>query len=311
VKPVKREAGTETDGGDGGMTLNRRALDRWTGEGADPALENVVVVLHETQDLVNIAGVVRGMRNMGLARLRLVNPVEFDPWRITGIAHRCEAIVESAEIVESLEEALADSTYVVGTSNRARTAQRNYVRPRDEAPEILRRAREGPVHLLLGREDRGLPNEALDLCQAVAVIPTDPDYPSLNLAQAFLVVAYELFVTAGGGETPLPRGRRAGRPATHEELERMYGALEEGLHRIGFFRARTPEGVMRTLRTVLGRAEPDLQEAGVLRAIGFGIGKHLDHLSRGGRDPVPWKEGRTGTGAFAPGDGLDAPNGEA
>jgi len=281
------------------VTKNLRALEDWEGSAADPALADVVVVLDETQDLVNIAGVVRAMRNMGLSRLRLVNPVEFDPWRITGIAHRCDAIVEAAQIVDSLDAALADTVWVVGTSNRARTAQRNYVRPREHAPEILQRTREGTVALLFGREDRGLSNEALDRCHAVAVIPADPDYSSLNLAQAFLILGYELFMAAGGGGTPLPRGRRAGPPATHDQLEQMYAALEEGLHRINFFRARAPDGVMRTLRTLLGRAEPDLQEAGVIRALGYGIGKHLDWLMRQGEEGGPG-EGPDSTGSPPP-----------
>lgn len=234
-----------------------------------------MVVLEETQDLVNIAGVVRAMRNMGLRHLRLVRPVEFDAWRITGIAHRCDSIVDAARICDTLDEALADCTYVIGTSARSRTAQRNYVRPREGAPEWLQRAGDGRVALLFGREDRGLGNEALDRCHAVAVIPTAPDYSSLNLAQAFLILGYELLVAAGGGASALPRGRRAGPPATAAQLEEMYGALEQGLHGIDFFRARTPEGVMRTLRTLLGRAEPDLQEAGVVRAIGFAVSRAM------------------------------------
>lgn len=260
------------------MTRNRRALEAWDGPPADPRLDNIVVVLDETQDLVNIAGVVRAMRNMRLHRLRLVRPVEFDAYRITGIAHRCDEIVAAARIHDTLDEALADATWVVGTTNRGRTAQRNYVRPREHAPEILERAREGTVALLFGREDRGLTNESLDRCHALAVIPADPDYSSLNLAQAFLILAYELFLASDGSSPPLPRGRRAEGPATHAELERMYMALQDGLDRIEFFRAREPDGVMRTLRTLLGRAELDGQEAGVLRAVGYGMGKHLERL---------------------------------
>jgi tRNA/rRNA methyltransferase len=264
------------------MTRNRRSLDDWDGPGADPRLDNVVVVLDETQDLVNIAGVVRAMRNMRLHRLRLVRPLEFDAYRITGIAHRCDDIVAATEMFPTLDDALADAQWVVGTTNRGRTAQRNYVRPREHAPEILERAERGTVALLFGREDRGLTNEALDRCHALAVIPADPDYSSLNLAQAFLILAYELFLASDGSTPPLPRGRRAEGPATHAELERMYVALEDGLTRMEFFRARQPDGVMRTLRTLLGRAEPDRQEAGVLRAIGYGIGKHLQRLVRRG-----------------------------
>jgi TrmH family RNA methyltransferase len=240
------------------------------------ALDNVVVVLHEPQNLVNIAGVVRAMKNMGLARLRLVNPAEFDGWRIGGIAHRSQDIVEKAEIFETLDEALADSVFVVGTTARARTAHRNYVRPRDIAPKVVEHAQEGPVALVFGREDRGLGNEALDLCHMAAIIPTNPDYSSLNLAQAALLMSYEIFLAAQEETGPLPRGRRSTRPATVEELENTYAALEQGLHRIEFYKAREPAAIMRTLRTLVSRSEPDLQEAGLLRAIGFEMAKYFD-----------------------------------
>ena len=239
------------------------------------ALQNIVVVLNEPQNLVNIAGVVRAMKNMGISRLRLVNPGEFDAWRIGGIAHRSQDITENAEIFEGLEEALADSVFVVGTTARARTAQRNYVRPRDIAPKIVEYTDEGTVALVFGREDRGLGNEALDLCHAAAIIPTNPDYSSLNLAQAVLLLSYEIFLAAQEETGALPRGRRSTRPATTEELENTYAALEDGLHRIEFYKAREPAAIMRTLRTLISRAEPDLQEAGLLRAIGFEMSKYF------------------------------------
>lgn len=244
-------------------------------------LENVVVVLDHPQNLVNIAGVVRAMKNMGLYRLRVVNPAEYDTWRIGGIAHRSEDVAEGAEIFGSLPEALADCIHVVGTTARARTAHRNYLRPRDAAPLVVDRAREGVVALLFGREDRGLENDALDLCHSVAIIPTNPHYSSMNLAQATLILAYEVFLAAGGAGGPLPKGRRTTRPATVAELENTYAALEQGLDRIDFFKARAPEAILRTLRTVISRAEPDLQEAGILRAIGFEISSYLDRQQDG------------------------------
>ncbi len=169
-------------------------------------LDNVVVVLNEPQNLVNIAGVVRAMKNMGLWRLRLVRPAEFDSWRIGGIAHRSQDVLDEAEIMDSLAGALADAVYVVGTTARARTAQRNYVRPREVAPKIVEHARDGVVALLFGREDRGLGNEALDLCNAAAIIPTNPDYSSINLAQAVLLLSYEVFLAAEGSRGPPSQG---------------------------------------------------------------------------------------------------------
>lgn len=242
------------------------------------ALRNVVVVLNEPQNLVNIAGVVRAMKNMGLGRLRLVRPVEFDAYRITGIAHRSDDIVDGAEFFDTLADAVGDCVYVLGTSARARTAQRTYGRPREFAPHLIDRASSGPVAIVMGREDRGLANEDLDRCNAVAIIPTDPDYSSLNMAQAFLLLAYEILLAAEGEAQPLPRSRRATEPATQADLEETYEALHMGLTRLEFFKARLPESVMRTIRTTLSRAEPELREARMFRAIGFEIYHYLNRL---------------------------------
>lgn len=218
------------------------------------------------------------MMNFGLPTLRLVEPDDFDTWRIGGIAHRSQELTERATVHESLDDALADATFVVGTTARGRTAGRSYLRPREVAAQIARRAAEGPVAIIFGREDRGLTNEELDRCHAVSIIPTDAEYPSLNLAQACLVLAYEVFLAAGGGEDELPKGRRATRPPTQEELEETFAALAEGLHRIDFYKARKPESVMRTLRTIVSRAEPDLREAKLLAAIGYEIRHHIERM---------------------------------
>jgi TrmH family RNA methyltransferase len=238
-------------------------------------LANVVVVLDQTQDLVNIAGVVRAMKNMGLGRLRLVEPLEYDRHRITGIAHRTDDVLDRTDFYDSVSDAVSDAVYVLGTTARARTAGRNYGRPRELAPVVLERARQGTVALVFGREDRGLTNHDLDSCHAVAIIPTE-EYSSLNLAQAFLIVAYELFLLTSEANAPLPRGRRATAPATQQDIEAMFGALEGGLEAIEFFKARKPESVMRTLRTILGRGELDQREARLVAAVGYEIQHYLN-----------------------------------
>ncbi len=240
--------------------------------------DQVSVVLVETQDVVNIAGVIRAMMNMGLSDLRLVRPLEFDAHRIEGIAHRSTPLLERVQFFESLEEALADCVYAMGTSARGRTAARNYVRPRDFAAELLGHTAEGRVAVVLGREDRGLENHELDLCQSVAVIPTT-DYRSLNLAQAFLIVAYELMNSDTDEFEPFKTSKRALGPATHENLEEMYQALHAGLASINFFKARKPEAVMRTLRTVLSQARLDRREAKLLAAIGYEMRHQFDRQS--------------------------------
>lgn len=243
------------------------------------ALDHVVIVLDHPKDLVNIAGVVRVMMNFGISKLRIVRPDEFDAWRIGGIAHRSEEITAATTLHETLDEALADASFIVGTTARARTAGRSYERPREVAAHVARRIPDGLVAIVFGREDRGLTNEGLDRCHAVTIIPTDPAFPSLNLAQACLLVAYEVYLAVGGGSEPLPKGRRATRAPTQEELEKAFAALESGLAHIDFFKSRKPETVMRTLRTILSRAEPDLRESRLLAAIGHEIRHKIERMS--------------------------------
>jgi tRNA (cytidine32/uridine32-2'-O)-methyltransferase len=238
---------------------------------------------------VNIAGVVRVMMNFGLPTLRLVNPDDFDTYRVEGIAHRSGALVEATTLHETLRDAVADCSFVLGTTARARTAGRNYTRPREVAPTLVERAAAERVAIVFGREDRGLANEDLDICHAVAIVPTHPRYSSLNLAQACLVMAYETFLAAEGGrgDDELPRGRRATRRPTQEELEETFGALEAGLGRIEFFKARKPSAVMRTLRTIITRGEPDLREARLIAAVGYEIGHYIDRMATAGSDDDP------------------------
>lgn len=254
-------------------------------------LDRVVVVLNEPQNLVNIAGTVRAMRNMGVTRLHLVRPVEFDAWRITGIAHRSDDVLEAARFFDSLEDAVRECILVLGTTARARTAHRNYGFARGWAGKITERACAGPVALVFGREDRGLSNKDLDLCDGVVLVPTDPEYSSLNLAQACLLVLYEVFLAAEAGEPRLPQGKRSTGPASKGELEEMFDALERGLAKIDFFKARRPESVMRTLRTLIARAEPDQQETGLVKAVGFEIVNYLDRIVAT-TDPGPFTDNR-------------------
>jgi TrmH family RNA methyltransferase len=246
---------------------------------ARAALEGIVVVLWQTQDYVNIAGTVRAMKNFGLSRLRLIEPVKYDPHRIEGIAHDTEDIVQRIETHDSLLSALGDCSYVVGMTARSRRAKRAVARPRSLAPDLLSRGAEavagetGPVALLFGREDKGLSNEALDLCHRTCIIPTS-QHASLNLAQAVLVMAYELWMEAQGRDQAFRPPRREAPPARIELLEKLFEDAESALWTVDFFKSRQAESVMRTLREVVRRADPDAREAGLLRAISIEVVKH-------------------------------------
>jgi TrmH family RNA methyltransferase len=236
---------------------------------------SLVVVLHRSQDVVNIAVVIRAMLNFGLEHLRLVAPEEYDTHRIQGIAHKSGRMLKRIRLYDDLEEALADCIHVAGMSARQRAAKRTMQRPGEAAVELLATARTGTTALVLGPEDRGLTNQELDRCHRVITIPTAPELSSLNLAQAFTVMAYELFC-ARGGEAPFKRPRRAAPPAMHAEYERLFADAEAALDAVEFFKTRNPSMVMRTVREVGQRVPLDQREAKLLRAMCIEVVRYLE-----------------------------------
>lgn len=227
----------------------------------------IIVVLNQPQELMNIAHVVRAMKNFGLRSLRLVEPREYDAWRIEGIAHRTGDLLAAVTQHPTLAEAVADCLHVVGFSARGRTAKTNVQRPREAVADIIGLAEQGNVALVFGREDRGLSNEDLDRCHRVVNIPSDPDYSSMNLGHAVAVMLYELALARGAEQQPLKAPRRDAPPASHAQLEQLFADVQATLEAIGFFKAHDQERIMRTLRAVGLRVPLDEREAKLLRAI--------------------------------------------
>jgi len=243
---------------------------------------SVVVVLDQPQDLVNIAHVVRGMKNFGFQDLRLVQPREYDAYRVEGIAHHTADVLARVRTFESLGEALADCVHVVGLTARGRTAKRNLQRPREAAAEATALAEDGLVALLFGREDKGLSNDALDRCHRVVTIPSESSYPSLNLGHATIIMLYELALARGAETRPFKTPRRAAEPAAAEELERLFADLERALGAIDFLKTRNAEGVMRTMRELAHRTPLDVREVKLLRAMVIEVVKYGERLARSG-----------------------------
>lgn len=247
-------------------------------------LEDIVIVLHRPRNPVNIGGVVRAMRNMGLRKLRLVDPVEYDPYHITGIAHRSDAFLETVTHYATLEEALYDVHYVVGTTARLRSDRLSNDVLRTLAPDWLKRTALGPVALVFGPEDKGLDNAALDRCHMVVRIPVDPEYASLNLAQAALLLMYELRMAALSlGDIERQELEDTAAPPTTAQLEQFFYSLDLALNRIEFFKPGRAEGIMRSLRKLTYRAAPTQRETGLLTAIAREI---VNAMNRAGKsDP--------------------------
>ena len=243
---------------------------------------SIVIVLDQPQDLVNVAQVVRGMKNFGCKDLRLVQPREYDAYRVEGIAHQTGDVLARVRTFASLGEAIADCVHVVGLTARGRTAKRNLQRPREAAAEITTLAEDGLVALLFGREDRGLSNEALDRCHRVVTIPSEASYPSLNLGHAAIVMLYELALARGAEVRSFKAPRRASEPAAAEELERLFADIDRALAAIDFFKTRNAEGIMRTMRELAHRTPLDLREVKLLRAMAIEVVKYGERLARSG-----------------------------
>jgi TrmH family RNA methyltransferase len=238
-------------------------------------LSNIVVILYQPKDPINIGTTLRAMRNMGLTRLRVVEPAADDAFRIGIAAPRSQNQIKAIERFASLSEALHDVAYTVGLTARPRKANYTVMPPREAAPILLQRAQDGAVALVFGREDSGLPNEALTLCDAYITIPTNPDYSSLNLAQAVLVMVYELFLAAQETPQTLPDGKRTYPPANHTQLGGMYQQIEDTLWAIEFIKSRTSKGIMRSLRNIFSRTTLDEREVRILRGMFHEVVKFL------------------------------------
>jgi tRNA (cytidine32/uridine32-2'-O)-methyltransferase len=231
-------------------------------------LEQVRIVLVETSHPGNIGAVARAMKNMCLARLALVRPHRYPSAEATARASGADDLLEGAMVTATLDEALADCGLVIGASARRRTVEWPELDPRECANEVMRAAPAGPVALVFGRENSGLTNDELGRCRFLVHIPANPDYTSLNLAMAVQVIAYELLMAsrgvAGGTQTITAAVRER---ASAAQLQGLFEHLEQALNDFGFADERRSEKLMRRLRRLFLRAEPDADDINILRGI--------------------------------------------
>ena len=267
------------------------------------ALDAVSVVLYEPQDPINIGATVRAMKNMGVRDLRLVRPVAYDLNRIEQIAHDTADVYRRIRHFQTLEEALADCVRVAAFVGKPRAAKWARYDPRGAAAHFLEYVSDGRVAYLFGREDHGLPRGALDHAHVTVTIPTT-EHASLNLAQAVLVALYELHLQAGDATRRLPRPRKHAPPPTSVQFERTFVDVERALVALDFFKTRNPELVMRSLRSLFYRAEPDGREVDLARAVAIEVLRTVERVDR-----LAYARGRgdaSDSGARV-GEAVDAP----
>jgi TrmH family RNA methyltransferase len=214
----------------------------------------------------NIGAAARAMKNMALTSLVLVRPREFPHPEALARASGADDVLAAARVVETLSEALAGCGFIAATTARERDQYFRVADPRAAAPRILAAARRSPAAVVFGAERTGLTNEELETAHVLLRIPANEAYPSLNLAMAVQLVAYELHrarATAAAAE------EHAGVPlATAGEMQQLYAHFAEVLEEIDF-KDRTESGthLMSRIRRLLQRAELDHNEANILRGI--------------------------------------------
>ena len=228
--------------------------------------DNLRIVLIGTTHAGNIGASARAMKNMGLESLWLVAPKEFPSAEATARASGADDLLARARVCAELDQALAGCRLVVGTSARLRSVSWPELDPRACAERLLAESASGPVALLFGRERYGLTNEEMMRCQYLVNIPANPEYSSLNLAQAVQIMAYELRQAAlGVADVSLPP--LDWEPVDDRQLELFFEHLEQTLLDIRFLNPKQPKKLMMRLRRLFNRARPDQNEINILRGI--------------------------------------------
>jgi len=232
-------------------------------------LNSISILLVRPRYHENIGSVARAMKNMGLNRLIVVDgssPLHRDAYKL---ASGAEDILERAEEFPNLREAISEMGCVVGMTSRVGRERSPLLTPRELVEELIPISEKNSIGLVFGSEKEGLTNEELSLCHYYVRIPSVDSFPSLNLAQAVMVLCYELFQSA----TTIQK--ETGPLASSDDLERMFEHMERTLVAIEFLDAKQPERIMRVLRKIFGRIQMDEREVQIFQGIWSRMDWHL------------------------------------
>ena len=225
-------------------------------------LKNVSIVLHRTRHPENIGAAARAICNMGIGQLVVVDPQNCDLTKICRMAtHAASDVVEQMEVCDTLDEALADFNFVVGTTARLGGQRKVVSSPSKLGQRLFSISDKNRIAILFGPEDRGLTNVDIRFCDILVNIPT-AEFSSLNLAQAVMIMCYELFSFSCGKPAEF-----APRLANRYELEAMYEQLKDALIRISFINPDNPDYFMNNLRHFFSRLQLRAKEVQIVRGI--------------------------------------------
>ena len=229
-------------------------------------MQRIRLVLVNTTHPGNIGAAARAMKVMGLTGLHLVTPKIFPHAEATARASGADDVLQTVTLHAALGSAVAGCGLVLGTSARLRSLAMPQMDARAAARRAISETGQHEVALLFGRERHGLTNDEMQRCHALVHIPSNPDYSSLNLAQAVQIVAYELRMAALGGDGQELEAL-GWKPVDGLQMERFYQHLEQMLLDIRFLNPQQPKKLMMRLRRLFNRARPDQNEINILRGI--------------------------------------------
>jgi tRNA/rRNA methyltransferase len=246
-------------------------------------LRNLRIVMVRPRGSGNIGSVARAMKNFGAKELAIVGNARTQSFWARAMAVHGRDILADAKCYASIREAIADCTLVVGTTCRPGLYRSHSQAPRELAPAVATAAQNGKVALLFGPEDHGLSNKDLEHCQLLTTIPSEPEYQSLNVAQAAVVCLSELYIAS-----LTPAKADTIQRAEAEHVERLFDIMRASLLKIGFLDSENPEHMLLALRRILGRAGLEEKDVRILT----GMFRQIEWYANQGWKVVEEKEKR-------------------
>ena len=237
------------------------------------SLNSVKIVLVGTTHPGNIGAAARAMKNMGIKSLSLVQPKEFPSDVAIYRSKAAKDILEHAQVFNTLEEAISDCELVIGTSARGRKVPWPILNPKEAAEEVSRSSSHHKIAIIFGREDRGLTNEELGLCNLHVNIPTDPDYSSLNLAQAVQILVYEIRQAVLGEQED--KDYWDVQLANNDQTELLINHMDELMQQVEFYDVDNPRKLLLRVRRFFKRSRIDVMETNIFRGLFATIQKKL------------------------------------
>ena len=234
---------------------------------------SIKVVLVGTTHPGNIGASARAMKNMGLLNLALVTPKEFPSDAATFRSKAAKDVLENAKVFEDLKDAVADCELVIGTSARDRKVPWPVLNPKESAEEVAKSALHHQIAIVFGREDRGLTNEELGLCNLHVHIPSDPEYSSLNLSQAVQILTYEIRLSLL--EQQKNQDNWDVELANNEQTELLIAHMDELMQEVEFYDIDNPRKLLLRVRRFFKRSRIDVMEANIFRGLFSKIQKKL------------------------------------